>query len=59
MLVTKLQEYYQVKKELLQQKRAALLNQYNASEFAQRYQELKQHLQQQQNHWQRLTAAFN
>ncbi|CAM5188995.1 fatty acid desaturase [Alishewanella longhuensis] len=59
LLVTKLQEYYQVKKELLQQKRAALLNQYNASEFAQRYQELKQHLQQQQNHWQRLTAAFN
>lgn len=59
LLVTKIQDYYQLKKELLQQKRHALVDQYNASEFMQRYQELKQHLQQQQNHWQRLTAAFS
>lgn len=59
LLLARMQDYYQVKKQLLQQRRKQLVAQYQAVDFKQSYREFKQHLQQQQQHWQRLIGAFS
>src|SRR5690606_26546002 len=59
LLLARMQDYYQLKKQLLLQRKEQLVAQYQAVDFRQRYAEFKQHLQQQQQHWQRLVTAFS
>ena len=66
LLIARMQDYYQLKKQLLQHRKQQLVAQYQATdlkqsytEFKQRYADFKHHLQQQQQHWQRLVAAFS
>lgn len=59
LLLARMQDYYQLKKQLLLQRKEQLVAQYQAVDFRQRYVEFKQHLQQQQQHWQRLVTAFS
>lgn len=59
LLITRLQDYYQVKKELLQRKKQQLVEQYSQCEFKQRYSEFKQHLYLQRQQWAQLTAHYS
>ena len=59
LLVARMQDFYQLKKQFVVQKKQALIEQYQTADFKQRYREFKYHMQQQHQHWQRLTAAFH
>ncbi|WP_333608402.1 acyl-CoA desaturase [Arsukibacterium sp.] len=58
LLLSRMQDFYQLKKDLMLKQREKLLDQYHAYDFKLRYMELKQHFLQQQTHWRRLTAAL-
>lgn len=59
LLLTRMQDYYQAKKQLLLQRKQKLLEQYQSVDFVQRYQEFRKHLLQQRQHWQQLVTAFS
>lgn len=59
LLISRIHDYYQIKKELLQQTKQQLVAQYNQYEFKQRYLEFKRHLQLQQQQWLQLTAHYS
>lgn len=59
LLLARMQDYYQLKKQLLLERKELLVAQYHAVDFKIRYQEFKHHLQLQQQHWQRLVTAFS
>ena len=57
LLLARMQDYYNIRKQLLLQRKDKLLAQYQAVDFKHKYHEFKHHLQQQQQHWQRLVNA--
>jgi len=59
LLLARMQDYYQLKKQLLRQRKEELVAQYQAADFKVRYREFKHHMQIQQQHWQRLVTAFS
>jgi len=59
LLLQRMQDYYTLKKELLMQRKQKLVAHYQAVDFKQSYQEFREHLQQQRQHWQRLVTAFS
>lgn len=58
LLISRLQDYYQIKKELLQRKKKQLVEHYCQYEFKQRYSEFKQHLYMQRQQWAQLAAHY-
>ena len=59
LLLQRMQDYYNLKKELLLQRKQKLVAHYQAVDFKHSYLEFRDHLQQQRQHWQRLVAAFS
>jgi stearoyl-CoA desaturase (delta-9 desaturase) len=65
LLLEKMQAYYEIQKQLLQQKKQQLqqkkeqlLQQYNEYDARQHYQLMKQNFQQQQRHWQQFITQY-
>lgn len=57
LLLARMQDYYNFKKQLLVQRKDKLVAHYQAVDFKHKYIEFKRHLQQQQQHWQQLVNA--
>lgn len=58
LLLARMQDYYQLKKQLLVQKKQQLLEHYDHSDFKQKYQQLKEHLLVQRRLWHKLTTEL-
>lgn len=58
LLLQHMQAFYQVKMQLLQDRKQQLLNKYQYSEFLSRYREFKQHFNYQHKQWRMLTAKL-
>jgi len=58
LLIKRINDYYDVRKKLLASKRDKLIADVESSELAAQYQEFKQHLADQQQHWQRFLTQL-